>query len=283
MTTSTSNQFCRSHRCSRENRLWGSQYDWCQILWHKAREAQNQDFAVEANLSIGILSEDATLNLGKSLRMVPNLSCGRIFQEHVVEYVEGAAQRVAEALNASIDVEREVGSNSTSEASGFDSSGEAHLALSDYAARSAKQFILLCRTHGNTARLHHADVSEVPLLLKIKGALDMLDAARDIFHRVRQGRPCLSFKLLDTTDFNSPICIRQQNREDFGKLPLSHSREYSYSADTNPPVLKTALQHFIEHPSLAPRHLQHRARISKKVNEPLSVHNTQDTREGYGL
>ncbi|CZT11687.1 uncharacterized protein RAG0_15769 [Rhynchosporium agropyri] len=131
----------------------------------QAREAQNQDFAVEANLSIGILSEDATLNLGKSLRMVPNLvpqdKAYQIIQgkekrsnrvkfamkEHVLWKTNalfdtvmrkriprarrrirgGSAQRVAEALNASIDIEREPGSNSTSESSGFDSFGSSNI------------------------------------------------------------------------------------------------------------------------------------------------------------
>jgi hypothetical protein len=71
--------------------------------------------------------------------------------------------------------------------------------------------------------------------------------------------------------------------EDFGKLPPYSSEDYSYTADTNPPVLRTALRHFIEHPSHAPKHPHHRPRIPKKVREPLLLDKSLTPREGYGL
>ena len=72
-------------------------------------------------------------------------------------------------------------------------------------------------------------------------------------------------------------------RKDFGELPPYPSENYSYTADTNPPVLRTALRHFIEHPSHAPKHPHHRPRIPKKVGEPLLLCKSLDAREGYGL
>jgi hypothetical protein len=75
-------------------------------------------------------------------------------------------------------------------------------------------------------------------------------------------------------------------RKDFGELPPYPSEDYSYTSDTNPPVLKTALRHFIEHPSHAPKYPHHRPRIPKKVGEPLLLDKSLgalDAHEGYGL
>lgn len=73
------------------------------------------------------------------------------------------------------------------------------------------------------------------------------------------------------------------DRADLGKIPSPLCREYSYCADTNPPVLKTALQHFTEHPDHAPQIAYHRPRIPKKLREKLSLPKDSVPREGYGL
>lgn len=54
-------------------------------------------------------------------------------------------------------------------------------------------------------------------------------------------------------------------------------------SDTNPPVLKTALRHFIQHPSHAPKKPCHRPRIPKKLNGKLSLKKEVDSQEGFGL
>jgi hypothetical protein len=76
---------------------------------------------------------------------------------------------------------------------------------------------------------------------------------------------------------------REVLMEDFGKLAPYSSEDYSYTADTNPPVLRTTLRHFIEHPSHAPKHPHHRPRVPKKVRGPLLLDKSLTPREGYGL
>ncbi len=70
---------------------------------------------------------------------------------------------------------------------------------------------------------------------------------------------------------------------DFGKLPSPHCPEYSYYADTDPPVLKTALLHFLEHPDHAPRAAYHRPRIPKRVGGRLNLVKAVGSKEGYGI
>ena len=69
---------------------------------------------------------------------------------------------------------------------------------------------------------------------------------------------------------------------DFGELPPYPSEDYPFVADTNPPVPRTALGHFIEYPSHAPKQPQHRPRTPKKVGEPLPFVKTL-LRARYGL
>jgi hypothetical protein len=71
--------------------------------------------------------------------------------------------------------------------------------------------------------------------------------------------------------------------KDLGDLPQQPSEEYCYQADTNPPVLKTALRHFIQHPDHAPTIPYHRSRIPKKQRNKLNLRKDLGPQEGYGL
>jgi hypothetical protein len=100
----------------------------------------------------------------------------------VIEYKQGAAKKLADSIytRASIDIERQAGSESCSESTASDSSsssdGRCHRTSSgrsnasveekdqsthgDAATHGEKLFILLCRDSGNETRLRHADVSK---------------------------------------------------------------------------------------------------------------------------
>ncbi|KAF8860558.1 hypothetical protein BDZ45DRAFT_648623, partial [Acephala macrosclerotiorum] len=109
-------------------------------------------------------------------------SCGTVFEEHIIEYKQGAAQKLADSIDtrASIDIEREAGSEFCSESSTSDSSaspnGSCQLTskgrhslgietkdrpiVEDSTCREKKEFILLCQDRGNYTRLYHAEVSK---------------------------------------------------------------------------------------------------------------------------
>jgi hypothetical protein len=70
---------------------------------------------------------------------------------------------------------------------------------------------------------------------------------------------------------------------DLGHLPQQPSEDYSYQSDTNPPVLRTALRHFIQHPSHAPKSQYHRPRIPKKQRNKLNLSKNLGSQDGYGL
>jgi hypothetical protein len=72
-------------------------------------------------------------------------------------------------------------------------------------------------------------------------------------------------------------------RNDFDVLPPPLLEDYSYLADTKPPVLKTALRHFIKYPNHAPKAPRHRPRIPKKLRDQLVLTKDLGSREGYGL
>jgi hypothetical protein len=73
------------------------------------------------------------------------------------------------------------------------------------------------------------------------------------------------------------------DHSDFGRLPPYPSEDYLFTANTNPPVPRTALQHFIENPSHAAKQPRHRPRIPKKVRGPLLLDTRVDSLEGYGI
>jgi hypothetical protein len=71
--------------------------------------------------------------------------------------------------------------------------------------------------------------------------------------------------------------------KDFGKLSPYPTEDYSFTANTNPPVPRTALRHFIENPSHAAKEPRHRPRIPKKVDVSLLIEKNLDLLEGYGI
>lgn len=67
--------------------------------------------------------------------------------------------------------------------------------------------------------------------------------------------------------------------KDFGCLPSQSRDDYSYQADTNPPIPRDAVRHFIEYPEHAPRTAFNRLRIPKKIRQKIS----SPCLEAYGI
>jgi hypothetical protein len=105
-----------------------------------------------------------------------------VFEEQIIEYKQGAAQELADSIDtrASIDIEREAGSEFCSESSTSNSSassnGSCQLTskgrhslgvetkdqpiVEGSTCQEKKEFILLCQDRGNDTKLYHADVSK---------------------------------------------------------------------------------------------------------------------------
>lgn len=105
-----------------------------------------------------------------------------MFEEQTIEYKQGAAQKLADSIDtrASINIEREAGSEFCAESSTSDSSasqdGSCQLTskgrhslgvetkdqpiVEDSNCQENKEFILLCQDRGNDTRLYHADVTK---------------------------------------------------------------------------------------------------------------------------
>lgn len=105
-----------------------------------------------------------------------------MLNEQIIEYKPGVAQTLADSIDAraSIDIEREAGSEFCSEYSTSDSSvsstGSCHLTskgknnislgtrdrpqVEESTIREKKEFILLCQDRGKDTKLYHADVSK---------------------------------------------------------------------------------------------------------------------------
>lgn len=71
--------------------------------------------------------------------------------------------------------------------------------------------------------------------------------------------------------------------KDLREFPKQPSQQYRDHADTNPPVLRTALRHFIQHPNHAPKFAHHRLQIPKKQRNKLCSGKEVGPLEGYGL
>ena len=71
--------------------------------------------------------------------------------------------------------------------------------------------------------------------------------------------------------------------EGINKLPPAEATDYLYSRSTSPPVLLTAVQHFIEFPTHAPRSTVYLDRIPKKVGVAPKVAKDGSHTTGYGL
>lgn len=72
---------------------------------------------------------------------------------------------------------------------------------------------------------------------------------------------------------------------DLGSLPPPTSTDYDFDRTAErPPILRTALTHFLQHPSHAPKGTRHLARIPKKIGGTLAIAEGMDEeREGWGL
>ena len=72
---------------------------------------------------------------------------------------------------------------------------------------------------------------------------------------------------------------------DLGSLPPPTSRDYDFDRKARrPPILRTALTHFLQHPSHAPKGSRHLARMPKKLGGIIEVVDDSDEeREGWGL
>ena len=68
-----------------------------------------------------------------------------------------------------------------------------------------------------------------------------------------------------------------------GKLPPAEATDYLISRDTSPPLLLSALHHFIEHPSHAPTGTFHLDRMPKKLGPLPKVSKDGSPATGYGL
>jgi hypothetical protein len=145
------------------------------------------------------------------------------------------------------------------------------------------EYILLCKQNGRDARLHHADITQAPCD----------NSTYNVLHRIYYGRYPNIWRWITLREIYSIDFVKFHlywatnvsiDSKDIGLLPPQPSPDYDYRADTNPPVLTTALRHFIEHPTHAPKTPAHRPRIPKKVKQPLELlEKNMDPREGYGL
>ncbi|KUJ18597.1 uncharacterized protein LY89DRAFT_667676 [Mollisia scopiformis] len=220
-------------------------------------------------------------------------SCGTIFQEYVIEYKKGAAQELANSFDtrASVDIEREAGAESYSESRTSDRSGrhsrldvktEEQHTMGSSTYRRKKEFILMCQESGKDTRLYHADISET---LCDYSSYYVLHA--QYYGRLKGSWTWLTLKEISSVKFVKFSLYWTTNvsidSNDFGELPPYPSEDYSFAADTNPPVPRTALQHFIENPSHAPKHPRHRPRIPKKASGPLLLNKDLDLLPGYGI
>ncbi|KAI9812244.1 MAG: hypothetical protein M1832_000476 [Thelocarpon impressellum] len=77
---------------------------------------------------------------------------------------------------------------------------------------------------------------------------------------------------------------------DYGSLPPPHTADYELDRTaTKPPIFRTALAHFIQHPLHAPIGVQHLKRMSKKVGARVTKtkhgkdDNSEEELEGWGL
>ena len=72
---------------------------------------------------------------------------------------------------------------------------------------------------------------------------------------------------------------------DIGRLPPATATDYDFDRSARPPpILRTALTHYVQHPTHAPRGLKHFLRMPKKLGAPLFVDGgVEDEREGWGL
>ncbi|KAH8645962.1 hypothetical protein BGZ60DRAFT_424740 [Tricladium varicosporioides] len=234
--------------------------------------------------------------------------CGSKFQESVIEFAPGAAQKLVQAV-IDLDIESMAGlSSALSSSSSLSSSSTEYVktpvpvklsrrsqnkstnAANESESTGAKthekpieaQYILLCKSRGNEIVLKHADIS--------KTLCDQ--SSYQVLHRKHYGRLSGIFRWATLKQIESVEFVRFHlywkknvsiDTNDIGALPPSDSEEYCFSADTNPPVLKSALRHFIEHPSHAPKHPYHRPRIPKKLRVRLDVNKELITHEGYGI
>ncbi|KAL9113553.1 MAG: hypothetical protein Q9227_002291 [Pyrenula ochraceoflavens] len=72
---------------------------------------------------------------------------------------------------------------------------------------------------------------------------------------------------------------------DLGSLPPPTSTDYDFDRMADrPPILRTALTHFLQHPMHAPRGTRHLARMPKKMGDKVAIAEESDEeREGWGL
>ncbi|CZR66305.1 uncharacterized protein PAC_16206 [Phialocephala subalpina] len=232
-------------------------------------------------------------------------TCGSIFQETVTEYKEGAAQALAELAESStvVDIKRlaedqdgpSPSPSSSSKSAGSlsfvsrravttprDSGTEMETRVIDTYEHSRREYFLMCRPRQSDMILKHVDVTEA------RCDYTSYEKLNRAYYGYWPKFLCWALlKEISSVEFVRFYLYWQRNvsidPKDIGVLAPSPSDEYSYRADTNPPVLKTALQHFIQHPSHAPKIPRHRLRIPKKLQTKLLLLENVDRLEGYGI
>lgn len=235
--------------------------------------------------------------------------CGSSFKETVTEYKSGAAQSLVALTesNTVVDIERlaedQDGNNSSPTSSsesvgssGFASSRDAgftrdsapktdiHMSTNVVSIyeHSRREYFLMCRPRQSDMILKHVDVTEARCDYTSYQRLN-----RAYYGYWPKFLRWILLKEISSVEFVKFYLYWQRNvsidPKDRGVLPPSPSDEYSCRADTNPPVLKTALQHFIQHPDHALKIPRHRPRIPKKLQKKLLLLENVDRLEGYGI
>ncbi|KUJ15284.1 uncharacterized protein LY89DRAFT_750603 [Mollisia scopiformis] len=196
------------------------------------------------------------------------------------ETTAGAAKALAQGVqdDTSVDIERIAGAQDQA-SSGSSSSSESAQSTDSLSLRavnkgsrtgpptsgdpidldnedhesSHKEYFLMCTPKRSDMVLRHVDVTRARCDYTSYHNLN-----REYYKKWPRCLHWLFLKEISSVDFIKFHLYWKQNvsieEKDIGILPPRLSDEYSYSADTNPPVLRTALRHFIQHP-IMPRKL----------------------------
>ncbi|KAI9792118.1 MAG: copper-binding transcription factor [Piccolia ochrophora] len=236
--------------------------------------------------------------------------CGMTFKEDVIEYRRGDANELAKECmmnEQEHDLEKQ---NTTPESNGTrrSTSGSSQTTA---CARSASRtqsgpatteaadgdeytnssensdcgrWVLLCMYAGGDNQVKHACVKTA------RCNKEMYTQLHQCYNsRFRAWIRWLTLQKIDFVDFVRFHIYWRTNvnieASDLGKLPPSTAKEYDFDRSApKPAILRTALLHFIQHPSHAPNGTRHLTRMPKKVGSMLIVgKDTDEEREGWGL